>query len=477
MGAKKQLHNNNLAKKFPLPYRQLGKTELYVSPICFGSMRLTPQEDGYKEALKTALDNGINFIDTSGSYGDGASELLIGELLREEIYSGQIKRDDLVISTKVGQIQGHLLHEVKKRNEMGHPFREMVQLNDSLFYCLTPDFIEHQITHSLKRLNLDYVDVVMLQNPEVLLQGLNYNKQAFINRLQKAFEHLEVEVVKGRIKYYGISSAALLKKEIARDFISIKEIMAIVNKISKKHHFCLVQSPFNLFETTAILEKNQERNTLLEEVKKYDLSLVTYRPLTSHHRDKVHYFITFKNQDEVEIKGRLHKLLTDVLDMEKLHMEAFPNSNDIRWGHVLRNNLTSLNDWWKWNLYFQKQVKPTLYKMLENTPEHPDKWRTWKIHYSKNIFELFDCVRHSLEVIANLRTNQICHYLNENCKSLKDETKLSNKVTRIYLSLDGIDSIVMGLGAPEYVQDLLDLKHIPDQETALKILKDIRLNF
>lgn len=476
MGVKKQTNHNKLSKKFPIPYRQLGNTELFVSPICFGSMRLTPQEEGYKDALKTALDNGINFIDTSGSYGDGASELLIGELLREEIQSQSIDRKDLVISTKVGQIQGHLLYEVKKRAEMGHPFREMTQLSESLFYCLTPDFIEHQITHSLKRLSLDYVDVVMLQNPEVLLQGLNYNKSAFLSRLQKAFEHLEVEVVKGRIKYYGISSAAFLKKEIARDFISLKEVMEVVEKVSKRHHFCLVQTPFNLFETTALIEKNQSRQSLLESIKEKNLSLVTYRPLTSHHRDKVHYFITFKDQDEVEIKGRMHKTLTEILDMEKLHMESFPGSTEIRWGHVLRNNLTSLNDWWKWNLYLQKQVKPSLLKMIESTPEDGP-WRTWKINYSQTMFNLFDCIRQSLEVIANLRTNQICHYLNENCKSLQDETKLSNKVTRLYLSIEGIDSIVMGLGAPEYVEDLLLLKNIPDQETALKILKDIRLQF
>ena len=107
MGAAKKIENP-LENKSNFPYRRLGKTELLVSPICFGSLRLTPENEKYKDSLRTALDSGVNFIDSSGSYGDGASELLIGDVLHEKMFHGELVRENVVISTKIGSIQGRV---------------------------------------------------------------------------------------------------------------------------------------------------------------------------------------------------------------------------------------------------------------------------------------------------------------------------------------------------------------------------------
>lgn len=68
MSAAHKTLQNPLADRSPFPYRRLGKTELMVSPICFGSLRLTPENEMYKESLKAALTNGVNFIDSSGEF-------------------------------------------------------------------------------------------------------------------------------------------------------------------------------------------------------------------------------------------------------------------------------------------------------------------------------------------------------------------------------------------------------------------------
>src|SRR5882724_5405274 len=80
-------------------YRQLNKTELKVSVLGLGCGRLgsVTQADGAQTAMrlvKTALDAGINFLDTADIYGQGASESLLGKALRG--------RNDVVVATKAG---------------------------------------------------------------------------------------------------------------------------------------------------------------------------------------------------------------------------------------------------------------------------------------------------------------------------------------------------------------------------------------
>ncbi|MCJ8277154.1 MAG: aldo/keto reductase, partial [Bdellovibrionales bacterium] len=101
--------------KINLVKRRLGRTNLMVSPICFGSLRLTPQNGIYKETLFKALESGIHFVDTSGTYGNGASEIVIGESLREYLDEFPQDKDQIVLCTKMGLVQGATLQEMEKR--------------------------------------------------------------------------------------------------------------------------------------------------------------------------------------------------------------------------------------------------------------------------------------------------------------------------------------------------------------------------
>ncbi len=458
-----------------LEKRRLGRSELMVSPICFGSLRLTPENGIYKETLYQALNSGIQFIDTSGAYGNGASEIVIGEALREYVGQYPDKKDSIVLCTKMGIVQGATLQELQMRSQMGHKIPGAYKISERMSYCLTPEYIESQLSLSLRRLQTERVSLVLLQNPEYLLKILG-SKKEFTTYLKRAFEHLEVEVAKGRISHYGISSSAFLKKEIAPDFLDIDEVVAIAESISKKHHFSVAQVPFNLFESGPLFTKNQNKRSFFEAAHMHDLGVLTCRPLTSHHRDKVHHFITFPGKDEVSIKGRLHTLLMEVVELEKELFKKMPEHKDLKWGHLLRNNLNKISDWWKWNQYLQKNILPSMQESIEKLPHSPE-WNNWKVNYVNRMHSLFGLVTDSLQGIANLRTNQICHYLNQECASLEDETKLSNKVTRLYLSLPEIHSVVMGLSHPDHVEDLLELGEIPDTQTTLQILKKVKMHF
>lgn len=458
-----------------LEKRRLGRSNLMVSPICFGSLRLTPQNGIYKETLYKALQSGIHFIDTSGSYGNGASEILIGEVLQEFRAENPTDAKSIILCTKLGPVQGASLQDMERQSLKESDSFGIFKVNDRLSYCLTPEYIETQLTLSLRRLQVEKVNIVLIQNPENLLRTLP-SKEAFSRYLRRAFEHLEVEVAKGRIDHYGISSSAFLKKEISQDFLSVDEIMKVAESISKKHHFSVVQIPFNLFETDPLFHQNQNKRTFFETTKAYDLGILTCRPLTSHHREKVHHFITFPDKDEVSIKGRLHQTLMEVIELEKDLFKKLPEHKELKWGHLLRSNLNTISDWWKWNLYLQKQILPSMQSCIEKLP-HSHEWNHWKISYVNRLHTLFALITDSLQEIANLRTNQICHYLNKECSILEGESKLSNKVTRIYLALPEINSIVMGLSHPEHVDDLLAIGQVPNETLGRQILKKVKMHF
>nr|MBP9044235.1 aldo/keto reductase [Spirochaetota bacterium] len=121
--------------------RKLGTSELQVTELILGtwaiggSMWSDYDEAGAKEAIKTAIDCGINCIDTAPAYGAGHAEELIGEIVKGV-------RDQLIIATKCGL-------NIEGRYEK----------------ILTPEFILHDLEMSLKRLKMDYVDLYQIHWP------------------------------------------------------------------------------------------------------------------------------------------------------------------------------------------------------------------------------------------------------------------------------------------------------------------------
>lgn len=154
-------------------YRTLGKTGWKVSAIGFGAWGIGGQWGPVEhataiEALRTALDAGMNFIDTADAYGDppGLSEELIGQVLRD------IQRDSVYIATKVGNFA----------RRQGHP----------LPYT-SPLHVELCCDASLRRMRIDTIDLYQchladLKDPSIFLE---------------AFDEL---LKKGKIRAYGIST-------------------------------------------------------------------------------------------------------------------------------------------------------------------------------------------------------------------------------------------------------------------------------
>jgi aryl-alcohol dehydrogenase-like predicted oxidoreductase len=154
-----------------MKYRMLGKTGLRVSVIGLGTMvhagHFGPMKDSESlSAIETALELGVNFIDTSDAYGAGYSETLLGNALKG-------KRDKVILATKGG-------------NVMTGPNR-----GKRIF---EPDYISRVMNESLERLQTDYIDLYQLHNPsvEVIEKG-------------EVWDVLERAKQAGKIRHYGVS--------------------------------------------------------------------------------------------------------------------------------------------------------------------------------------------------------------------------------------------------------------------------------
>jgi aryl-alcohol dehydrogenase (NADP+) len=125
-------------------YVNLGRTGVKVSRICLGCMTYGTSkwrpwvldEGASRRFFRRAWESGINFFDTADMYSDGASEEVLGRALKELA----VPREQVVIATKVFNPTG------KTANERG----------------LSAKHIRHAIDASLKRLQLDYVDLYQI---------------------------------------------------------------------------------------------------------------------------------------------------------------------------------------------------------------------------------------------------------------------------------------------------------------------------
>lgn len=128
--------------------RPLGRTGIAVAEVGIGTWELSGDVWGAKDdpvsltALRAGIEAGANFVDTAADYGQGHVEELIGRLLAE----GGVRREDLVIATKV-----------RPRTMRWAP-RPEVPIGD----CFPPEWIRAEAEASLRRLRTDYVDVLFL---------------------------------------------------------------------------------------------------------------------------------------------------------------------------------------------------------------------------------------------------------------------------------------------------------------------------
>ena len=154
-----------------MEYITLKNSDLKVSRLCMGGCPMggygwgDTQEKDFLDAINAAIDNGLNFFDTSDTYGLGQSEITLGKGLGN-------RRNDVIIQTKFGVRYG----------------------NGKSTYDNSPSYIQEALEKSLKNLNTDYVDVYVIHYRD--------GKTPIEDVIGK-MEELKQQ---GKIRYFGLSN-------------------------------------------------------------------------------------------------------------------------------------------------------------------------------------------------------------------------------------------------------------------------------
>lgn len=186
-----------------MDYREIGKTGLKVSALSFGASSLGGVFHDIKEqraidAVYTAVDNGMNFIDVSPYYGYYKAETVLGKALKN------IPRDKYFLSTKVGR------YGEDGVNSWDYSAKRVTE----------------SVYESMERLNIDYVDIINVHDIEFadLNQVVNETLPALVELRNK-----------GIVRHVGITDLQLENLKWVIEHVAEGTVESVLNFC----HFCL----------------------------------------------------------------------------------------------------------------------------------------------------------------------------------------------------------------------------------------------
>lgn len=157
-----------------------------VSAVALGLMRIANLDiDKATNLINTAYEIGINFFDHADIYGGGLCEEIFGQAIKRT----NISREDIIIQTKCGI----------------RPFDNW----SFTTYDSSKEYILSQVHSSLKRLDVDYIDVLLLHRPDTLTEP---------QEVAETFSKLKKE---GLVKYFGVSNYTPMQIELLQKYLDM----------------------------------------------------------------------------------------------------------------------------------------------------------------------------------------------------------------------------------------------------------------
>jgi aryl-alcohol dehydrogenase-like predicted oxidoreductase len=235
-----------------MEYAKLGSSEIEISRLCVGCMSfgdpaskmhawtLKPSES--EAIIKHALDLGINFFDTANCYSAGTSEEYLGNAIKKNV-----SRDKVVVATKVYFNEGNLSKEA----------------------------IPREVEGSLKRLGMDYVDLLIIHR-------FDYNTP-----VEETMEALHKVVQSGKVRALGASAM------YGYQFAKLQRI-AEMNGWTK---FVSMQNHYNL------LYREDERE-LMPICKEDGVVIIPYSPLAAGRLSRPWSADTLRSKTDITAAGK-----------------------------------------------------------------------------------------------------------------------------------------------------------------------------
>lgn len=161
-----------------MKYFLLPQTDLKVSKVALGCMRIANKSfEEVEELILKSLELGINFFDHADIYGRGKSEEIFGEFLKKYPHL----REKMIIQSKCG-------------------------IRPGVCYDFSKEHILKSVDDSLKRLNIEYLDILLLHRPDILCDP---------KEVAEAFNELYIT---GKVRYFGVSNHSPYQIELLKKY-------------------------------------------------------------------------------------------------------------------------------------------------------------------------------------------------------------------------------------------------------------------
>ena len=483
-------------------FKTLGLTGLQCSPVGFGTYRVDVRVPTHRGSLAKALRMGVNLIDTSANYADGMSERLVGEVLRGMTLHDLVRREEIIIVSKGGYLQGENFERMRARVESpgadlsaGSELAELTKYGKGLWHSIHPDFLKDQITRSLERLQLETIDVYLLHNPEYYIQHAikesipeDEARDEYERRIRQAFAYLEEEVKLGRIQYYGISSNTFPRAEESLDRTSLEAAWKHAEAVKKEkgleaHHFAVIQLPLNIFEPQGVTEQNQLRATMstIDFAREHNIGVLVNRPLNAIVGQRLHRLADFPAREHPE-QDDINELVHDLALQENEFKDEMLEKIDIaeqsadavksllalgKWLEGQWMNFNSFEEWKDISTTILAPRVQYVFDILRPVAKENQPVFEFLSTYAESADEVMEHINNYYSAQANERAAKIHTAIDALIPGDYKELSLSQKAVLLIRSIEGVSSVLVGMRTEEYVDDVvygLQAKPIEDVE-------------
>ena len=439
-----------------------------------------------------AIREGCNLIDTSTNYADGDSERLIGSVLRELLSQKEVTRDNVIVVSKIGYVQGKNLQTAKAREQAGRAYPEMVKYGEDIWHCLHPEFLDDQLTGSLDRLGLATLDVCLLHNPEYFLSDAKQRKLVvdastldelqteFYRRLEQAFVYFEQQIDAGRIQYYGVSSNTSTTRPDDPEATSLSRMLEVAQRSAqqtgKSHHgFRVLQLPMNLFESGALLIPNtgeEQKDAVLEFAQAHDVAILVNRPLNAIPAQR-RGMIRLADPRYETVETPFDTQHQAVATLEETYRQEFAPlipyagkglepKDFFSLADELRDLRSQIHNLEHWDQIESQMIAPHINQAFQVAARHLSQekatdWEHWRTRYISKLLLLLKIVRQEAAKKSEQHLQAITVTLNRFLTDERHEEPLSRKALWCVTSTPGVTCVLNGMRTTDYVKDSLTI--------------------
>ncbi len=467
-------------------YGRFGNRGLTTSRLGFGTYRVDTREPEHRDAFKKALREGVNLIDTSTNYMEGDSERLVGSVLRELIKGGDLAREEVIVVSKIGYVQGENLKQAEAREQAGRPYPDMVKYGEGIWHCIHPEYLADQLSLSLDRLGLATLDVCLLHNPEYFLSeaahhsdgNLEVARDAFYRRIEQAFTFFESQVSAGRIRYYGVSSNTVTAAPSDAEATSLSRMcdaarIAAASQGMEQHHFAVLQCPMNLYETGALVMPNtgaDQHETVLEVAQREGIAVLVNRPLNAMPTKKsgVVRLADFPLEgDPVDFDRQCQIVAALEEEYRKAIAPALQHSGQgmapadfFTWAVELTRVRPQIQGLEHWEQIEHQMIAPHVNQVMQALTRHltgkaAEQWEAWRDRYVPQLLTLLGGLRREATERSRAKTAAVSAILDPLLPEARRRESLSRKALWVLASTPGVTCVLNGMRSPAYADDSL----------------------